>query len=147
MKKAIFLLTILSFFSCKKSVTLTHYQYKDIKVTRVDKGEKVFFSYGYFNDESTAVDSAGVVVDCSFDHFLFGFLLFHQNGSVEVISGGGGNYKMQKKGTMVFYDDKSSFNLDNFKSGNYNNLYQISDNLDLEQKRNNAFGSIVKIIK
>jgi len=147
MKKVILLVLLFSFFSCKKSVNLTHYQYKNVKITRADSGDKIYFSYGYFNYDKEVINRANVLADCSFDHFLFGFLFFHPNGTVEIINGGGGKYSALKNGSMLFYNDTSSIKLDKFRSGNYDNLYQLSDNLDLEKKRNKAFGSKVKVNK
>lgn len=131
--------------ACGQPIQIVHYEYGGAKINRLNKGDKVFFSYGYSNDDEKIMKDASVVVDYSFDNILFGFLLFHKNGTIEIISGGGGDYKMIKD-NKIFYQKDSSSKLDPFKKGNYDSLYQISDNLELERNRNKSFGSRVRII-
>lgn len=139
-------MALLFFVGCDHRKQIIHYQYNGVKITRLNKGDKIFFSYGYSNKEKEIIKDASVLVDYTFDKFLFGFLLFHKNGTVEIISGGGGDYKSLMKNSRLFFQTDSSSSLDFVKKGKYDNLYQISDDLDAEGNRNRSFESNVKII-
>ena len=150
MNRVLVIIFLFSCISCSNESRTVHYQFNNVKINRLDKGDEVFFSYGYTNDVNEIIKDASVAVDCSFDHFLFGFLLFHEDGTVEVINGGGGNFKILNKDQKIFHKNYSNSELtsklDSFKNAEYNNLYQISDDLESEKSRNKSFGSKVVII-
>jgi hypothetical protein len=68
---------------------------------------------------------------------LFGLLLFSLK-KVEILSGGGGRYRNVGDNSHLIYKDYNNIELrkllDKFTHEPYDNLYQISDNLDLEKK-------------
>jgi hypothetical protein len=133
--------------SCNRE-TIIYYSYENVVITRIDKGKNTSLYYGNIKRNEIPTSKPSVVVDWSFDDSLFGFILFSPD-KVEILSGGGGNYENVGENSHLNYSDYNNIALrkilDRFAGKPYKNLYQISGNLDLEIKRNEAFGSKVTI--
>jgi len=143
---------LISFSSCTEKEQIIRYKYDEVIITRVNKSKRTFFYYGDVNNQKMASTRTSIIVDWAFDDILFGFLLFHKNGTVEIIDGGGGNFQTQKGDNNIFtkkYDNSEFLKLLNhYRAPHmYDNLFQISNNLDLEKARNMEFGSKVSIIQ
>lgn len=149
--RLISLVFILFFFiSCNVPEEIMHYEYNQIRITRINIDKKAFFYYGNCNNKDVTCNEASVIVDWSFDDFLFGFLLFHPDGTVEIINGGGGKFQKARGNSKVFIKDYTNLELQtilsSYKSShNYDNLFQLSDNPTLEKNRNFDFKSNVKL--
>lgn len=148
MRLFLLLITLALFISCSNKEEIIHYEYNGVKITRINKSKRAFFFYGNCDNNDIACKQASVVVDWSFDDSLFGFLVFNQNGTVEIINGGGGDFQKAKGDDKIFLRDYKNTELQkllsNYKAPrSYNNLFQISDNLELERSRNREFKSKV----
>lgn len=143
---------ILSITACaSKREKIIHYVYNGVQVTRVDLGNRSCFYYGYCNNEDIPCFNESVTIDWSFDNYLFGFILFNNDSTVEIINGGGGEYINHKNSdTRLFVIKYKNFQMSNIESysegEDYDNLLQLSNNIELEIKRNNEFGSRVDAI-
>ncbi len=119
-----------------------NYEYAGTVVTRLDKGKKTFFYYGQCDNESLKCPEPSVEVDWSFDDYLDGFILFHENGIVEIISGGGTRFKVNSKGDSRLltkeYSNPELGKLLNpyFEKEPFDNLYHIYSVIETERKIN-----------
>ncbi len=116
MKRVYPLLLLLVLCACTEEYI--HYEYKGIKVTRLNKGKESVFYYGYCDDKNVPCPQASIVVDWSFDDFLDGFLLFHSNQTVEVIDYGGGSYEVAGGDARLFIEEYDNVQLDSLLKSN-----------------------------
>jgi len=139
---------VISMLACTKTDRIVYYKYKDAEVTRLDRGKKTFFYYGHIYKKNVSDVKPEVIVDWSSDDNLFGFLHFFNDRNVEILNGGGGEYKTEKENPYLKYHDIENAELNQIlkklRENPYENLYQISNYLELEKKRNKAFGSRVQ---
>jgi hypothetical protein len=150
MKYLFLFLLLISSFSCSlKNERVVHYQYKGVQITRIDRGSESTFFYGFCDNDEIECVNASVTIDWTFDNYLFGFILFNNDSTVEIIDGGGGEYKVHKNSNpRLFMKKYEYFQMADIESfvdrGDYNNLFQLSNDLELEEKRNKEFRSKIK---
>jgi len=141
----------LIFSSCnEKDSKIVHYEFEGIRVSRYDTDKKTYLYYGHCNNPIILTEKASAVVDWRFDDYIFTFLLFHKDGRVEIITAGGGKIEKLLPKSKFFekdYETGEYFKLmENYRSiKGYRELFQMSDNLKLEKKRNEEFKSTVKV--
>lgn len=152
MKYIVPILLLLLTPSCiTKKGRIIHYEYNGAQVTRIDEGNVSSFYYGFCDNDDIECINESVTVDWSFENYLFGFLLFKNDSTIEIINGGGGDYTTHPNSDprlfMKKYDNFQMSDIESYSEGNeYNNLFQLSNDVELESKRNNEFGSRVKAI-
>lgn len=144
MKRVYPILLLLVLCACTEEYI--HYEYKGVKVTRVNKGKESVFHYGYCDDENMPCPQASVVVDWSFDDFLDGFLLFHSNKTVEVIDYGGGSYEAAEGDARLFIKQYDNVQLDSLLKTNAESgqLIRFSDVVSTERLINERSKSAVR---
>lgn len=137
------LLLIALLFSCDYAAEkYIYYEYAGIVVTRLDKGKQTYFYYGQCDNEGLKCQEPSVEVDWSFNDYLDGFILFHENGIVEVISAGGTRYKSNDKGdSRLLTKEYSNSELGKLLNPYYENeasenLYHIYSIIETEKKVN-----------
>lgn len=152
MRNIIFIsIFVLIFSSCKEEDRkIIHYESEGIKVSRYDLDKKSYLYYGHCNNPIILTEKASAVVDWRFDDYLFTFLLFHKDGRVEVITGGGGKIEKLLPKSKFFEKDYETGEYNNLMESfrsvkGYRQLFQMSDNLELEKKRNQEFKSTIKV--
>lgn len=94
------------------------------------------------------VNDASVIIDWQFDDFLQASLIFHEDGTVEVINDGVGEFKSIKDNSRMFFKEYESPEYNKIKQkylppNRFHNYYRLIDNLEFEIKINNRFGSDV----
>lgn len=140
---------VICMLGCTNTDRIVYYKYKDAEVTRLDRGKKTFFYYGHIYRKNVSDVKPGVIVDWSSDDNLFGFLHFYNTKNVEILNGGGGEYVTENAHFYLKYSDIGNAELNRIlkklRENPYQNFYQISNNLELEKKRNKAFGSKVQV--
>ena len=131
---ALFMLFLLVSCNNKKPI---YYKYNDIIVTRVDRGNKIYFYYGKFSNG----DYPAKYVEAEYSGFNSGmqaYLTFRKDGKVEIRRVMAGFQKIGNEPNLnIKNDDNVQFNpwLDSIRN-NYNNTIEVSDILKIEQKRN-----------
>ena len=146
------LISMLFFFSCKEEeIRIIHYKLNGVSVSRVDVEKKTYLYYGDCNNAEFIKKKASLLIDWQFDDFLQASLIFHENGRVEIMSGGGGKLKMTSKKNEIYFREYESpeFNeiMDRYTAPNdLNNLCYIGDNTKFELQENKKFRSKVLII-
>jgi hypothetical protein len=140
---------VICILACTRTDRIVYYKYNNVEITRVDRGKATFFYYGHIYRKNISSLKPEVIVDWSSDDNLFGFLHFINDKNVEVLDGGGGEYRNENKNSYLNFKDIENAELNKLlkklRNNPYENLYQISNNLELEKKRNKAFGSKVHI--
>ena len=150
MKYIYIIIILVSVLSCSSNdEKLIHYSYNNVNITRVDKGNISYFYYGYCNNNDIRCINESVSIDWRFDRYLFGFILFKDDSTVEIIDGGGGSYiNYSHANSKLYKREYDNTQLDNIevlkKKDGYDNLFQLSNDLVLEHKRNKKFGSKVE---
>lgn len=134
--KNLTILLIILLFSCNikedNKITIV-YSYKNLKITRIDQGNKIFF---YLNDlkENNYVLSTIK----GRDGLLQAYLRFNANSTIDIIRKDG-VLEDKNKGDGLNILDLHFSKFRKFEKqieGNYGNVYFISDYLDLEKRMN-----------
>lgn len=150
MRKFTILLLLFSNCCCMfEKKFITHYRLNGIVVSRYDEGKKSYFYYGYCNSVVNITQKASVMVDWQFDDFLQASLIFHKDGSVEMLNDGGGSYKNLKT-NKIYYKHYESREYNRIKKpylppNSLNNLCRLSDDLSYEIRENKRLKSDVSI--
>lgn len=129
---------------------IVHYSLDKMSVSRYDEGKKTYLYAGYCDNIESIKERVSVVIDWQFDDFLMASMIFHKNGTVELLSGGGGELKKTGTGNAIFFRDYKPREyaevVDEFSKAKGNkNLCDLSDNLDLEKTKNLENRSYIKI--
>ncbi|WP_439879775.1 hypothetical protein ACSX1A_11380 [Pontibacter sp. MBLB2868] len=145
--KNLTLLSLLLLIGCTPEESLLHYKFGQNTITRLNKEKKVYLYDGAYSLEGIESQQASAVIDWQFDDGLFWFIQFQPDDTVLLFSGGLGRLEsINKKGSKLVYSKETNDLLEPYQSdsSSYNNLYQLSNNLQLEKERNEKFGSKVR---
>jgi hypothetical protein len=135
-------ISILVFFSCKEKKSIViHYKLNDIAVSRLDIEKRTYLYYGDCNNINFIKKKVSVLIDWRFDNFLQASLIFHEDGKVEIMTGGGGQLKMISRRDDIYFRayESPEFNkiMDRYAPpNNLDNLCYIFDNTQFERKEN-----------
>jgi hypothetical protein len=138
---------MLLLIGCTPEESLLHYKFGQKTITRLNKEKKVYLYDGAYSLEDIESQQASAVIDWQFDDGLFWFIKFQPNDTILLFSGGLGKLvSMNKKGSKLVYSKDTNDLLQPYQSdsSSYNNLYQLSNNLQLEKERNEKFESKVR---
>ncbi len=127
---------------------IIHYKFKNYEVSRYDNNKKSYFFYGNSDNKDKLIDGATIMVDWQFDDFLQSSLIFHENGTVEIMKNGVGEFSVIKKGGKIFFKEYEApehnrITQKYYPPNRFHNFYRLSDNLEFEAKTNKEFGSDV----
>lgn len=145
--KVFTLLSLLLLIGCTPEESLLHYKFGENTITRLNKEKKVYLYDGAYSLEDLESQQVSAVIDWQFDDGLFWFIQFQPDDTVLFFSGGLGKLEsINKKGSKLVYSKETNDLLKPYQndSSNYNNLYQLSNNLQLEKERNERFRSKVR---
>lgn len=143
--RSILILFIFLAFSCKHEII--KYSHEDVSVTRVDTDGQTKLYYGAFDNNFP--DSCIKIEYSGFNSGLSGYLVFHPDKRVQVISEGGGYFTSScGENSMLFLkdyvDSKRDFSSDSLK-GRFDRVLYLSG-LGLEQEINTKNNSNVKAV-
>ncbi|MBK7110628.1 MAG: hypothetical protein WAU21_04535 [Chitinophagales bacterium] len=144
MRYILFLVIIFGFIACSKE-TAIYYEYNETTITRINKGNKILFFYGKFDNENFPE----MFVEAEYSGLNSGmqaYLNFLPNKQVEIIGIMG---SFEKTGIISNFNIKE---IDNIRfiawkdsiQGNYNNTIELFDVLQIEIERNQQNNSKVK---
>ena len=127
---------------------LVHYKFKSSEVSRYDNNKKSYFFYGNCYSKAKIIEEASVIVDWQFDDFLQASLIFHENGTVEIIKNGVGEFKLNQERGRIFFKEYESPEHNRITQkylppNRFHNFCRLSDNLAFEAETNKKFGSDV----
>lgn len=127
---------------------IIHYKFKGIEVSRCDTDRKSYFFYGNCNNEAKIINEASVLVDWQFDNFLQAALIFHEDGTVEIMKNGVGEFTLIQESGKIFFKEYESPEHNRitekyFPPNRFHNFCRLSDNLTFEAETNKKFGSDV----
>lgn len=72
--------------SCSKDVYI-YYEYNGVTVTRIDRGNKIYFLYGFYDDKEKSLPESFIkAVDSGWDGCVDAYLIFQTNQKVEIRS-------------------------------------------------------------
>jgi hypothetical protein len=145
--KYLTLLSLLLLIGCTPEESLLQYKFGQNTITRLNKEKKVYLYDGAYSLEDIESQQASAVIDWQFDDGMFWFIQFQPDDTVLLFSGGLGKLEsINKKGSQLVYSKETNDLLERYQSdsSSYNNLYQLSSNLQLEKERNAKFGSKVR---
>lgn len=140
---------IFAVFGCSNGEKIIiHYKFKGTEVSRCDTNKKSYFFYGNSNSEAKIIEGASVMVDWQFDDFLQAALIFHEDGTVEIMKNGVGEFNsIQERGGIFFKDYESPehnrITQKYLPPNRFHNFCRLSDNLVFETETNKKFGSDV----
>jgi len=140
------ILTVVGCLNGEKKIVL--YKFKGITLSRCDADKKSYFFYGNCDNETKIINEALVTIDWKFDDFLNAFLIFHEDGTVEILRNGVGKFSAVKRGGKIFFKtyespEHSRITEKYFPPNHFNNLCRLSDNFEFEAKTNKEFKSNV----
>jgi hypothetical protein len=143
-----FILIITTLGCSGEEEIIIHYKFKNSVVSRYDNDKKSYFFYGNIDNTDKLIDGATIIVDWQFDDFLQSSLIFHENGTVEIMKNGVGEFSVIKKGGKMFFKEYESPEQNRitqkyYPPNRFHNFCRLSDNLEFEAKTNKEFGSDV----
>lgn len=130
-----------AFLSCRNDII--KYQYDDVVITRVDRDGEARLYYGDFDNKFP--DSYIKIEYSGFNSGISGYLVFHPDKSVHVISEGGGYYTSSNLENSKLMISEISRNFSDSIKGKYDRVLYLSS-IGLEQELNKKFNSNVKAI-
>ncbi|RYF22815.1 MAG: hypothetical protein EOO42_08185 [Flavobacteriales bacterium] len=149
-KSKLFIIMICVLFSCsRRSEQIIHYELNGAQITRYDEDKLTFLYFGHCNNAEYILKNADVLIDWRFDDFLMASMIFHRNGKVELLSGGGGQIKILNTKGNIFLKNYNaqeySAVLDKFMRLNGDRDFcRLNDNLNFELGVNKKLQSLVK---
>lgn len=135
-------------WSCEQEQKkIIHYSFNNVTVSRYDDKKKTYLYMGYCKSIESIRKHVSIIIDWEFDDFLLASMIFHKNGTVELISGGGGEFKKVGTQTLMFFKEYTPAQytkiVEQFSTPEGNkNLCELSDNLDLERKKTKIIRAI-----
>lgn len=148
MKKIVILICCcFFFFSCEVEENLVYYSYGEVTVTRLNKGNEIYFYYGEYKDVDSLPNE--LIKASSFDGYIQGYLIFRETGQVEVVKLLGEieevNHDRSKFKLVEFDHNIDYVNWKNRIDGNFKNIVQFEDLQKFEIEKNIQNNSEVKI--
>lgn len=144
--KKLSVLLLLLLFSCSDHEELTYYTYHNTTVTRIDRGNQVFFYPGKFNEDDSLPKNYIMAEYRGFDGIMDGFLILNDNGNAEIV-------RIADHFEEVGHDDRLTLkhfrhNIDMMEweetiKGHYENVSRICDNKVRERDINKEHKSAV----
>ena len=137
------------FLSCVPSDSYIYYNYGKTTITRVDKGNHIFFYYGKYKKKETLPKSYVEGTYSGFDGGISAFLIIKNDGNAEIIRVGGVFKEINKNNNLLLNEFESNIKFINWEKnrrGNYLNVCRLSDALQVEIKLNKDNNSNIKVI-
>jgi len=143
--KVVLLIVVLVVVSCTREVPI-YYEYNGIVVTRIDKGNKVYFYHGKYSTENLPESSYVKAEYSGFNSGMGAYIVFNPNKKVEIIRlydsfESVGVYSFF---SLIEYDNIEFIDWEDGIQGNYNNIIYVSDIVETEIERNKQNNSLVK---
>ncbi len=138
---------ILFFASCATEQKFIYYTYKNITISRLDNGNEIFLYFGKQKDINSLPKSYVKARYSGFDGLMSCYLIFRENGSVDIINieGHFDTIKTGEKMRLMKFNSNIDFIKWNDKiKDSYNNIIELSDVLKNEIKRNKKNNSKVE---
>ncbi len=132
---------MLAFSSCRSDII--KYRYDDVVVTRVDRDGEAKLYYGDFDNNFP--DSCIKIEYSGFNSGISGYLVFHPDKRVQVISEGGGYYTSSYGENSMIILNEICRNFSDSIKGKYDRVLYLSG-MGLEQEINTKNNSNVKAI-
>lgn len=90
------------------------------------------------------------MLDWNFDGFLQAFLIFHEDGTIEIMKNGAGEFNSLKEGARMFFKEYESPEYNRitqkyFPPNRFHNLCFMSNNIRAEAVTNKESGSDVVV--
>jgi len=150
MRNVLIISTIVCFFvSCSKKQNFIYYNYKGTIISRLDKGNHIFFYYGKVEDVNYLPKSYIEATYNGFDGLMGGFLIFKEDRKVEMIRLYGLFSKIGNNNALTLNHSIKNNDFMDWKDKihhNYNNVIELSDVIKTEQLINKNNNSQVKVI-
>jgi hypothetical protein len=149
MKKAIILFTTLFFISCSTNQKYIYYCYNQTTITRVDKGNHIFFYYGKYKNEKSLPTSYIEESYSGFDGGMNAFLIIRDDGKAEIVPAGGSFKAINIGNNLIlnrFESNKKFIDWQKNIKGNYLNVCRLSDAIKVEVRLNKENRSKIKAI-
>jgi hypothetical protein len=136
------LLSILIFSSCSQENRI-FYEYNGVVITRINKDNQIYFYRGKQEDSSfIKAEYSGL------NSGMGAYLVFKPNGMVELVKVYDSFEKFGSDSSLVLKEYKENIEFikwtDSIK-GNYNNIIEVSDIINIEKERNLQNHSKVKV--
>nr|MBU3857636.1 hypothetical protein [Flavobacterium sp. MC2016-06] len=135
--------------ACSSEENYIYYSYNKTTITRVDKGNSIFFYYGKYKKEEPLPQSCVKETFSDFDGGMDAFLIFKSNGNVEIVPTGGLFKTINEKDNLILKEFKSNIEFINWEkgiNGDYLNVCKLSNVLKLEIRINRENDSKVKVV-
>jgi len=146
MRHFLILAVILAFATCSKE-SATYYEYNGATITRIDRGNKIYFYYGRFDNEN--FPETFVKAEYSgFNSGIHAYMIFFPNGRVRISPAGGLFKKNGADSLLSLYEFNDNYLLNAWLDsirGNFNNTVELSDGLKFEEEINRESHSKVKV--
>lgn len=138
MKKIITLLLPLLLLSCSKKKTFIYYNYNQITITRIDKGNEVFLYYGKYDDKDKLPYSYIKTTYTGFDGLSWGYIFFKEDKKIKIMPLEG-NFDVINKNPnieIIQNDDSNYINWHKKANRNYENVLEFRNIIKAEIKVN-----------
>lgn len=140
MKKLTIFLTVLILSSCSQENKIL-YEYNGTIITRINKNNETYFYHGKYQDSSFIKSEYR-----GFNSGMGAYLIFKPKGIVELVQ----KYSLfEKFGSdsslvLIEYENIQFINWADSIRGNYDNVIEVSDIINIEKERNLQNNSKVK---
>jgi len=135
--------------SCNEKGRFIHYSYNGVTITRVDKGNHIWFYYGDFTNSDSLPKQSIAASYRGFDGYMEGYLVFKENKVVKIVRTGGMFETILLNDSLKLEEFESNIKfikwVEEFK-GNYQNIYWLSDHEQSEIQNNQENNSAVKAV-
>lgn len=135
--------------ACSSEENYIYYSYNKTTITRVDKGNNIFFYYGKYKKEEPLPKSYVEETYSGFDGGMDAFLIIKDDGKAEIVPVGGLFKIINKKDNLFLNEFKSNIDYINWEKsikGNYLNVCRLSNVLKVEIRINRQNNSKVKVV-
>ena len=147
MLRAIIILGMLAFISCTRNEAI-YYEYNGITITRIDRGNQIYFYFGKCNEEKNSCPESYIKAEYSgLNSGMGGYIIFTSDGKAELVRVYDSFEKIGADSLLSLkeYDNIEFINWTDSIKGNYNNVIEVSDIIKLEKEKNLKNHSNVKV--
>ena len=148
MLKAIIFFGMLAIVSCTRDEVI-YYEYNGITITRIDRGNQIYFYYGKCNEDRKSCSKSYIKAEYSgLNSGMGGYIVFTSDGKAELIRVYDSFEKVGSDSLLSLkeYNNIEFINWTDSIKGNYNNVIEVCDILKLEKEKNFKNRSKVKAI-
>jgi hypothetical protein len=144
-KKYIIIILFFLTLSCSERENIIYYTYNNTTVTRIDKGNEIYFYYGRLENIKLLPKPYIRATYSGFDDYIDAYLIFDKNKNVKIIRLNGLFDEINIEDNILKLE-KFEHNIDliNWTENiNYKNVCRLSNTVEIEIKRNKKNNSEV----